>query len=545
MPHGKELPGLLGIAALVFSTVALSQQSSIDKAIVADSPEVLFQELFVAVEQAQILPDSKAFADATPLDAPAAILADYRAQRPDTREALQAFVATHFALPTDAGSRPPSAAPLPIAQHIDLLWDQLTRRSESVPPYGSLLALPHPYVVPGGRFRELYYWDSYFTMLGLAQSGRRDLLEDMVGDFAYLLDTYGRIPNGTRTYYLSRSQPPFFFEMVGLLTPKDPVRAYARFLPQLKREYAFWMQGASGLQPGAAERRVVALADGAILNRYWDDRDTPRDESYRQDIALAQSSERDPHEVYRDLRAAAESGWDFGSRWLADGHTLATIDTTQILPVDLNSLLFGLEQAIAAACQRSHQTSCASEFSARGAARRAAMNHYLWDPDSGTYLDYHWTSKARQSRVTAATLYPLFLGLASKAQARRVAHATRQTLLAPGGLATSTLKTGQQWDIPNGWAPLQWIAVAGLRQYGENALAGAIACRWMVSVNSLYDQSQKLVEKYDVVTPGRSGGGGEYTLQDGFGWTNGVMRRLMALYPAEAAYSRAEQCQQE
>ena len=155
-------------------------------------------------------------------------------------------------------------------------------------------------------------------MLGLVQSGRTDLAQDMVGDFAFLIDTYGHIPNGGRSYYLSRSQPPFFFEMVALLSADDPSQAYARYLPQLRREYAFWMQGALGLGRGKARRRVVVLTDGSIVNRYWDDRDTPRDESYREDTELARESGREPHQLYRDIRAAAESGWDFSSRWPTD-----------------------------------------------------------------------------------------------------------------------------------------------------------------------------------------------------------------------------------
>ncbi len=120
------------------------------------------------------------------------------------------------------------------------------------PRYSSALPLPEPYVVPGGRFRELYYWDSYFTMLGLAQSGRQDLVQDMISDFGWLIDRYGHIPNGTRTYYLGRSQPPFFFEMVALLQPQDPAAAWARYLPQLRREYAYWMAGAAALKASGA-----------------------------------------------------------------------------------------------------------------------------------------------------------------------------------------------------------------------------------------------------------------------------------------------------
>jgi len=405
-----------------------------------------------------------------------------------------------------------------------------------------LLPLPRPYVVPGGRFREIYYWDSYFTLLGLIESNRRDLVEDMVGDFAYFIDTYGHVPNGARTYYLSRSQPPFFFEMVGLLESNDPPAAFARYLPQLKAEYAFWMQGADGLRRGTARRHVVALADGSILNRFWDERDTPRDESYREDTDLAHASQRPAPRVFRDIRAAAESGWDFSSRWFADGHTRTTIDTTEILPIDLNSLLFGLENAISSGCQRRADHACADEFAHRAATRRMAIDRYLWDASSGAYLDYRWTHHERIRRVSAATLYPLFVALASETQAASVAKVAAQQLLQPGGIVTTPLETGQQWDAPNGWAPLQWIAIDGLRRYNHAALAEAIACRWMINVEELYSQSGKLVEKYDVISTGRSSGGGEYPLQDGFGWTNGVMRKLIALYPADAAYSAVGQC---
>jgi len=185
---------------------------------------------------------------------------------------------------------------------------------------------------------------------------------------------------------------------------------------------------------------------------------------------------------------------------------------------------------------------CAKEFQRRAQQRRAAMDRYLWDPAAGAYLDYHWTERTRVPRISAATLYPLFAMAASREQADAVAAAIRRELLKEGGIVTTTQATGEQWDAPNGWAPLQWIAVSGLRQYAQALLAEAIACRWMVSVNRVYGETGKLVEKYDVMSTGRSGGGGEYPLQDGFGWTNGVMRKLMALYPAAAADSNIEQC---
>ena len=527
---------------LVLLPAASLQPQPITAATIPESPQVLFKGLFIAVQSAQLFADSKTFVDAVPKGAPLEILARYRDTNPVSKEALKSFVAAHFLLPAEAGAPKLSTERVTITRHIDSLWNQLTRATDTAPRYSSLLPLPEPYVVPGGRFREMYYWDSYFTMLGLVESGRLDLVEHMVRDFAYLIDTYGHVPNGTRTYYLSRSQPPFFYAMVGLLSVEDPAVAYARYLPQLRREYEFWMQGEVGLQRGTAHRRVVAMPNGAVLNRYWDDAGTPRDESYREDTELARRSGRNARQLYRDVRAAAESGWDFSSRWFADGRSLATINTTEIIPIDLNSLLFGVENAISTGCARAGDRPCVSEFTHRAAARRDAVNRYLWDAAAGVYRDYGWVKQAQVPRVSAATLYPLFVALASKPQAVAVATAVSRDLLKAGGIVTTPLLSGQQWDAPNGWAPLQWIGVSGLRQYAILPLAETIACRWMLNVNRVYGEDGKLVEKYDVIATGRLGGGGEYPLQDGFGWTNGVMRKLMELYPADAANSAPEQC---
>jgi alpha,alpha-trehalase len=526
------------------ATVGARQPASAPPSSVAPypkSPAALFGDLYAAVQIAPVFSDGKLFSDAVPKAAPNDILAQYRAAHPDSTAALKVFVESHFTLPGEAGAPTGIAEHATITQHIDGLWDILTRTTPEVPPYGSMLSLPKPYVVPGGRFREIYYWDSYFTMLGLKESGRQDLVESMVSDFAYLIDTYGHVPNGTRSYYLSRSQPPFFFAMVGLLSDDQPA-AFARYLPQLKREYAFWMDGSRGLKSGTAHRRVVALPDGSILNRYWDDSDTPRDESYREDTELAKASGRAAPQLYRDIRAAAESGWDFGSRWFADGRTRATIDTTEILPIDLNSLMFGLENAIRMGCERQGDVACARAFARHAAVRRAVIDRYQWSSALNAYVDYRWTQDAPIERVSAATLYPLFVGLSSAAQAVAVSRTLERSLLKAGGVVTTPRDTGQQWDSPNGWAPLQWIAVAGARRYDNARLAETVACRWMYNVNSVYQQTGKLVEKYDVTRLGVKGGGGEYPTQDGFGWTNGVMRKLMALYPADAGLSGVDQC---
>jgi alpha,alpha-trehalase len=238
--------------------------------------------------------------------------------------------------------------------------------------------------------------------------------------------------------------------------------------------------------------------------------------------------------VYRNLRAAAESGWDFSSRWLADGRTLATIRTVDIVPIDLNSLLYGLEQTLARAHRASGEMEKAAQVSARAWRRRDAIHRYLWDSGQRAFGDYAWREGRRTGHLSAATLYPLFFGIATPSQAHEVATTVRVRLLGPDGLATTEVNTGEQWDAPNGWAPLQWIAIAGLNDYGESDLARDIAQRWIRENVTFYRATGRLVEKYDV-SGDAAARGGEYPLQDGFGWTNGVLRRLLALYPPRDA----------
>jgi alpha,alpha-trehalase len=370
-------------------------------------------------------------------------------------------------------------------------------------------------------------------MLGLQASGQHQLLRDMCDNFAFLIERYGHIPNGTRSYYLSRSQPPFFAAMVELRAAHDGTGVYARYRAALQKEYDFWMEGAEQLSAGQAHRRVVRLPDGAVLNRYWDDRATPREESYREDLATADNAQRPKEELYRNLRAAAESGWDFSSRWFADGKALATIRTVDVIPVDLNSLLYRLELTLARAYEET--SAQAGEFRERAAARRAGIHRYLWNPGVRAFTDYLWQEGRPVDQLTGATVAPLFFELASGEQANSVATAVRTQLLRAHGLVTTANVTGEQWDAPNGWAPLQWMAIEGLRHYGQDELAGTIAQRWVEQNLAVFRATGKLVEKYDVTAAGTgAAGGGEYPLQDGFGWTNGVLRALLELYPALA-----------
>jgi alpha,alpha-trehalase len=492
------------------------------------TPADHFEELLERVQLEQLFEDGKTFVDMVPRAVPTTILAAYRRAPPAGREALAAFVAEWFAPPPD-GTPDTVCRGATLAEHIRGLWPALIRAPVAPMPYESRLPLDRPSVVPGGRFREVCYWDSYFTMLGLGLDGQRAIIEGLVDNFADFISRYGHIPNGARTYFLTRSQPPVFHLMVSLIGGSDPADAYARYLPALRREHAFWMRGSADLAPGDACEHSVRLPDGAVLNRYWDLRDTPRDESFREDIETARLADRPPPTVYRHLRAAAESGWDFSSRWLADPSRLETIETTDILPVDLNALLYGLERAIAEGSARRGDPDGAA-YAEAAAQRRAAMDRMFWDPAAGYYFDYNWRHAARTNRLTAAGLVPLFADASDDAKAARCAATVEAGLLAAGGLLTTPIETGQQWDAPNGWAPLHWMAVVGLRRCGQAALAGEIARRWVSTVSRQFDQAGKLVEKYDVSSAGL-GGGGEYALQDGFGWTNGVTRALLDIYP--------------
>ena len=494
-------------------------------------PDVRLGPLYHAVQAAKLYPDQKTFADAVPHGDPTSILADWQMQKTQGNFDLKRFVNTNFTLPAEGEKYVPPAGQS-LREHINGLWPVLTRSASQANQWDSLLPLPKPYVVPGGRFREVYYWDSYFTMLGLAESGHWDRVQDMVDNFSSELDKYGHIPNGNRSYYLSRSQPPFFSMMVDLLATHGGDEVYSKYRPQLQKEYDYWMADADSVAAGAASKRVVKLKDGTVLNRYWDARDVPRTESYMDDISTADKAKnREKAALYRDLRAGAASGWDFSSRWFDKPDDLSTIHTTRIVPVDLNALVFHLEKTLAKANRIAKDDAAAKRFDAQAETRKQAINRYLWNEKQGWYADYDWQKASVRPQLTAAALFPLYLQAATDEHASKTASAVQAQLLKEGGLVTTTVNNGQQWDAPNGWAPLQWAAVEGLNHYGKQELAKEVGMRFLQNVQATYDKEHKLVEKYVVEGKGLGGGGGgEYPLQDGFGWTNGVTLKLLDLY---------------
>ena len=498
-------------------------------------PGNTYGQLFRDVQMKSVFPDGKTFVDCTPKTKPDLILKAYQAQKNTPGFNLKKFVYANFNLPESKISTYHSDRTMSVQEHINQLWNVLKRSPDEPQAYSSLIPLPHAYVVPGGRFREVYYWDSYFTMLGLWKSKHYTLVQDMVNNFAYLLNTYGFIPNGNRTYYLDRSQPPFFSLMLDILARIKGNYVYVTYQHVLLEEYKFWMTGQKQLaKPGQAIRNVVKMPNGSVLNRYWSTASTPREESYRADVLTAKESQQPDTTLYRNLRAAAESGMDFSSRWFDDSSKLSTIQTTSMVAVDLNSLLYHLELTIAKSYRMSGDLLRARYFDKLASIRRKAILKYCWDSNKNYFTDWDIRSMKPSGKLSLAGTFPLFLHVADTGMAKSVRNVLQSKFLKRGGFLTTLVDNGQQWDAPNGWAPLEYVAIEGLRNYGFSHLASQASYNWLHLNARVYKKTGKMLEKYNVVNMNLTAGGGEYALQDGFGWTNGVFLMLSSQYPGTA-----------
>lgn len=483
-------------------------------------------ELFEEVQKQRVYPDSKHFVDMTPKTEPSKIVAAWKSERSKPGFNLNEFIEQNFLPPDSPGEGLEIKKHDSCRGHIKSLWPMLFRSADSKPnKQSSLLPLPKPYVVPGGRFREIYYWDSYFTAQGLSCDGHKDMILSMAENFRHLIETVGHIPNGNRAYYLSRSQPPFFTPMVDMVISLFGDEKIPDFISAVEKEYRFWMD-----ETGRPNRRAVNINTGGDekkLNRYWDDYPAPREESWFEDVEIAEEiPEENKIKFYRNIRAACESGWDFSSRWFADGEHLSTIETTDILPVDLNTLIWFMEKKLAEWNFKLKNVKAADYYAKAADERAVAIHQLMWNDNHGFFFDYNFQKNRPTQIWSLASVYPLYFGLATPEQAGSVAEVIRKKFLKGGGLITTTNKTGQQWDAPNGWAPLQWLSIKGLERYGHDDLAANITQKWLDLNQKVYYRSAKMVEKYNVVDLSKEGGGGEYPLQDGFGWSNGVYSAL-------------------
>ncbi len=455
--------------------------------------------------------------------------------------------------------------------HLPQVIHQLgTTDADSIQPPG-LLYLKNKYVVPGGRFNEMYGWDSYFIIRGLLRDGRLELARGMVENLFFEIEHYGAVLNANRTYYLTRSQPPFLSSMV--MAVHEAQRAAGQddrdwletAYSYVKWDHAMWtrephLAGNTGLA------RYYDFGEGPALEALQDEADIyrqvatyflfhngiPTYEGAAEDVpagrasgsaysvrvcGTAQSqSSCEPERLiklkpdyYKGDRSMRESGFDISFRFGPYGAA-----THHYAPVCLNSLLFKTERDLEEMSRLLGKTSEAALWQKLAEARKLAMQQYLWDEGRGLFLDYNFDDQRRSTYLYATTFYPLWAGLATAAQARAVVK-NLSVFERAGGIAMSVEETRAQWDYPFGWAPIQLLAVEGMRRYGYNADADRVSIEFLSTVLENFMRDGTIREKYNVVT--RSA---ETTVKTGyavnvigFGWTNAAFVELLHALPPE------------
>nr|XP_054297038.1 trehalase [Pongo pygmaeus] len=514
-------------------------------------------ELLHQVQMAKLYQDDKQFVDMPLSIAPEQVLQTFTELSRDhnhsiPREQLQVFVHEHFQAkgqelqpwtPADWKDSPQFLQKISDAKlrawagQLHQLWKKLGKKMKpevlSHPERFSLIYSEHPFIVPGGRFVEFYYWDSYWVMEGLLLSEMAETVKGMLQNFLDLVKTYGHVPNGGRVYYLQRSQPPLLTLMMDCyLTHTNDTAFLQENIETLALELDFWTKN----------RTVSVSLEGKnyLLNHYYVPYGGPRPESYSKDAELADTlPEGDREALWAELKAGAESGWDFSSRWLIGGpnpNSLSGIRTSKLVPVDLNAFLCQAEELMSNFYSRLGNDSQATKYRILRSQRLAALNAVLWDEETGAWFDYDLENKKKNREFYPSNLTPLWAGCFSDPgvadKALKYLEDNR-ILTYQYGIPTSLQKTGQQWDFPNAWAPLQDLVIRGLAKAPvrrAQEVAFQLAQNWIRTNFDVYSPKSAMYEKYDVSNGGQPGGGGEYEVQEGFGWTNGVVLMLLDRY---------------
>jgi alpha,alpha-trehalase len=425
-------------------------------------------------------------------------------------------------------------------------WQQIELRVlpdevESIEEHG-LLYLPHPYVVPGGRFNEMYGWDSYFIILGLLQDGELQLAKSMVDQLAYEIQHYGMILNANRTYLLKRSQPPVF--TLAILSVYEHIQDkqwLQSMLPSIETYYYFWnvpphLNQTTGLSHygalghGPAPEVVMSELDEQGKTHYDRVKEYYRHFQFDDyDVNLYYDRQKDELSelFYQGDRSMRESGFDITNRFGP-----FSIDVIHYAPVCLNVLLYQMEVDTAKINEILGYSEIAQQWSDRAELRQERINQLLWDESAGLYFDYNFRTGERRQYEYATTFYPLWAGIASFEQAQRVWQNLDEFEEA-GGILTSTHVSGNQWDAPFGWAPLNLMAVEGLLRYGYEEDAKRIAGKFLNMAVQEFNKNGTLVEKYDVCACSANVSDeiffGYSSNEIGFGWTNGVILELLKI----------------
>nr|XP_008511722.1 PREDICTED: trehalase [Equus przewalskii] len=547
-------------------------------------------ELLHQVQMAKLYQDDKQFVDMPLSSAPDQVLQRFNElaeahNHSIPQQQLQLFVQEHFQpvgqelepwTPEDWKESPQFLQTISDpnlrawAGQLHQLWKKLGKKVKpevlSHPEQFSLIYSEHPFIVPGGRFVEFYYWDSYWVMEGLLLSEMPETVKGMLQNFLDLVQIYGHVPNGARVYYLQRSQPPLLTLMMDRYVTHTNDTAFLRDnIETLALEVDFW-----------AENRSISVSSGGksyVLNRYYVPYGGPRPESYSKDAELADTlPEGDREDLFAELKAGAESGWDFSSRWFIGGPNpdlLSSTRTSKFVPVDLNAFLCQAEELMSNFYARLGNDTQATKYRNLRAQRLAAMEAILWDEEKGAWFDYDLETGKKNAEFYPSNLAPLWAGcfsdLGDVDKALKYLEDS-QILTYQYGIPTSLQKTGQQWDLPNAWAPLQDLVIRGRRQGwgpsqgftpvtiegqpswswgGRNRGCGGLSLTSLLSgpptqqtftstppVRGISPPLQPGTGRhpYDISNGGQPGGGGEYEVQEGFGWTNGVVLMLLDRY---------------
>ncbi|XP_014216724.1 trehalase-like [Copidosoma floridanum] len=529
-------------------------------------------ELLKRVQLANLTRDSKAFVDLYQKQDEEVTLANFKMLMQKTndnpsREELRKFVNDHF----EDVNELQNATLADWREHVSLMkrvrdpnykrwvydlnqiWKMLARKMtddvRNRPRRHSLIYVDHPFIIPGGRFKEFYYWDSYWVIEGLLLSDMYQTSRGMIENFKEMIERYGFIPNGGRVYYLMRSQPPLLTSMIEKYYEFTKDWKYVvESLPILEKEFKYWKQ----------YKTLKIPVNGKIheMYRYVTSSEGPRPESYREDYHLAQGI-TDPEKkrrFYNNVKAGAESGWDFSARWFVGpkgefSFDLDNINTQDVVPVDLNAFVERNARTLAIWFNGLKNYKKAKYYKGIAEDLRAAIAAVNWNSTEGTWFDYDAKHQKHRTSFYPSNLAPLYTmsyerDLASSLGQQIVDYLHRKGILDfAGGVPTSLDNSSQQWDFPNAWPPLQSIVVQGLQRTGYQPamkVARTLAYTWLRSNYIGFNDTDKMYEKYDATSPGRYGGGGEYDVQNGFGWTNGVVLEFLATYPDLTFNSNAE-----
>ncbi|XP_055705280.1 trehalase isoform X3 [Phlebotomus papatasi] len=419
------------------------------------------------------------------------------------------------------------------------LWLKLGRKMkkevEEQPELYSIIHVPNPVIVPGGRFREFYYWDSYWIIKGLLYSEMYSTAKGMLQNFLHIISRFGFIPNGGRVYYSKRSQPPLLAAMIKAYVEVTGDEDFAvQAVPLLEHEFNFWFNN------------HTVQCNGHTLCIYGDKSKGPRPESYREDVETSQDfpTEAAKQEHYSELKAGAESGMDFSSRWFIndDGTNtgdLRNLKTRSIIPVELNAILFWNAKIIAEFYVMAKNLTKAMVFEQRAQQIAEGIHACLWHEDVGAWLDYDMINARRRNYFVPTNLAPLWMKCYNEALEANITEKVLKYIDAmeidsfPGGVPNTLQRTGEQWDYPNVWAPMQYMLIAGLDNLNDQRakdLARSWATRWVHSNFIAFNETHSMFEKYDAEELGGHGSGGEYEVQLGFGWSNGVIVELLDKY---------------